>query len=219
MRKMILVAGLAALLGGCADDAGGPSHGSVYAYDDWIYHPYGWYDDPFWIWVDNNPDCCDSGDDIKESLEDWWNDLDEGEQDDVRDKVGDWLDDHGLEPAEGETMQQFVLDTASERWETLTPEERQQWLSGRDDRIEKRRELAQDMTPEQRAALEAKLDSVTPEQREAARARLEQSYQRPSTRQDRFQYRMSNHPVPRRSAVSASPRFRAARSRAGGRRR
>jgi len=196
---------LAGLLTACADDRSPSDTAAVNAYDDWIYHPDGWYDDSFWIWIDNNPDCCDD-ENIRESLEDWWNDLDSGEQDDIRDRLQGWLDANGLEPAEGETMREFVLGTAAERWDALIPEERQQWLSGREDRIEKRRQLTEDMTPEQRAAIEAKRESVTPEQRDAALATLEQSI---AAQPNRFGDPISNHPIPGRSDISGSSRFRA----------
>ena len=215
MRKIVLAVGLAVLMAGCAEHERSSTTPANHAYSDWMHHPYSWYDDSFWIWVDNDPECCADDWDIDEALEDWWEDLDSDEQDEVRDELQRWLDDHGLEPAEGQSMRDFVLDTASERWGVLTPEERQQWLSGREGRIEVRRELAQNMTPEQRAALETKLDSVTPEQREAARIRLEQSYQRPAIREQRFSYQQTNHPIPSRRAISASPRFRAAAGRSG----
>jgi hypothetical protein len=72
MRLMLTLCCAAGLLSGCSSD--GTTYGSSvhYAYDDWLYHHYDWYDDDFWIWVDDHPDCCDDEDDIAEALQNWY---------------------------------------------------------------------------------------------------------------------------------------------------
>jgi hypothetical protein len=238
MRRMLglLAPGLIVTLMGCANDDPAPVDPMAYAYRDWLYHPYGWYDDPFWIWVDDNPGCCATGDDLKDALDDWWDDLDPDEQDQVREQADSWLEDHGLEPAAGENRRDLILDTAAERWEALSPEERSSWLAERQERIAERRAIADQLSPEQRAAIEDRVQSLTPEQREAARTRLgdvspsraaavsdrvagaEFAGRTPDRVRDshRFQYRMTNHPIPARSQIRATPRFRAAGGRGGG---
>ena len=59
MRLIPILFGAACLLCGCARDGttgGGPAR---YVYGDWLYYEQDWYDDDFWIWVDDHPDCCD----------------------------------------------------------------------------------------------------------------------------------------------------------------
>jgi hypothetical protein len=217
MRLMLTLCCAAGLLSGCSSD--GMTHGSSvhYAYDDWLYHHYDWYDDDFWIWVDDHPDSCDDEDDIEEALQNWYDDLDPDQQQAVRDRVQTWMDQHGVVPAAGQSGKDLVLETASERWAALTPAERQQWLDQRRSRIEQRRVTgsAAHLTSDQRAALSERAADLSPEQRAALRESAQgMSFDRVSERGG-VHRSISNHPTPGRAGLSGGARFRAARG--GGR--
>ena len=94
--------GAACLICGCTGNGTGGSSAS-YVYDDWVYYHHDWYDDDFWIWVDEHPDCCDDQADLKEALQDWYDNLDPGQQQAVRDRVQIWMDEHGVVPAAGQS--------------------------------------------------------------------------------------------------------------------
>jgi hypothetical protein len=64
----------------------------TYVHDDWLYHHYDRYDDDFWIWVDDHPECCDDQDDIKEALQEWYGGIYPGQQQAVHDRVQTWMD-------------------------------------------------------------------------------------------------------------------------------
>lgn len=116
MRLVLTILSATCLLCGCAGDSTTGGGSVSYVYDDWLYHHYDWYDDDFWIWVDDHPDCCDNQDDIREALQNWYDDLDPDQQQAVRDRVQNWLDEHGVAPAAGQSGKDLVLETASERW-------------------------------------------------------------------------------------------------------
>jgi hypothetical protein len=221
MRLRSAVFSLAAcLLGGCASD--GPDTGgrpARYVYDDWLYYDQGWYDDDFWIWADENPECCDDRDDIEQALEHWYDDLDPGQQQAVRGRVQTWMDEHGVVPAAGQSAKDLVLETASERWTALTPVERQRWLDQRRSRIEQRLATgsASRLTSDQRAVLSERAASLSPEQRAALRESAQgTSFDRASGRGAAGAYRsVSLHPTPGRAGLSGGTRFQAARG--GGR--
>jgi hypothetical protein len=222
MRLMLTLFCAVCLLCGCSSE--GTTYGSSvsYVYDDWLYHHYDWYDDDFWIWVDDHPDCCNDQDDIRHALQEWYAGLDPEQQRAVRDRVEVWMNERGVVPAAGQSPRDLVLDTAAERWSTLTPAERQQWLDQRRERIERRqaegsggslsadqralRERAADLSPEQYAALRESAQAVSFDPVSA------RSLQRSS---------ISNHPVPSRAGLSRGSGFRSAggRSRGGGGRR
>jgi hypothetical protein len=220
MRLMLTLYCAAGLLCGCSS-AGTTGGSSVtYVYDDWLYHHYDWYDDDFWVWVDDNPDCCDDEDNIKEALQSWYDDLDPAQQQAVRDQVQTWMDQHGVAPAAGQSSRDLVLETASERWAALTPTERQQWVDQRRSRIEQRRATASaaSLTSEQRALLSERAAHLNPEQRAALRESAQgMSFDRVSSRgaSGGFRRSISNHPTPSRAGLSGGKRFRAARG--GGR--
>jgi hypothetical protein len=220
IRLMLTLYCAAGLLCGCSS-AGTTGGSSVtYVYDDWLYHHYDWYDDDFWVWVDDNPDCCDDEDDIKEALQSWYDDLDPAQQQAVRDQVQTWMDQHGVAPAAGQSSRDLVLETASERWAALTPTERQQWVDQRRSRIEQRRATASaaSLTSEQRALLSERAAHLNPEQRAALRESAQgMSFDRVSSRgaSGGFRRSISNHPTPARAGLSGGKRFRAARG--GGR--
>ena len=154
MRLRITVFGAACLLCGCASD-GTTGAARALRLRRLALLPHGWYDDDFWIWVDDHPDCCDDQDDIQNALQDWYDGLDPDEQQAVRDRVQRWMDEHGVAPATGQSVRDLVLETASERWAALTPAERHQWLDQRRTRIEQRQATGSQspLTTEQRAAL------------------------------------------------------------------
>jgi hypothetical protein len=220
MRPILTIFSAACLLCGCASD-GTTGGGSVpYVYDDWLYHHYDWYDDDFWIWVDDHPDCCDDADDIEEALQSWYDDLDPDQQQAVRDRVETWMDDHGVVPAAGQSGKDLVLETVSERWTALTPAERQQWLDQRRARIEQRRATgsAAGLTDGQRAALGDRAANLSAEQRAALRESAQgMSFDRVSGRgaAGGGHRSISNHPTPSRAGLSGGARFHAARG--GGR--
>jgi hypothetical protein len=220
MRLMLTLCCAAGLLSGCSSD--GTTYGSSvhYAYDDWLYHHYDWYDDDFWIWVDDHPDCCDDEDDIEEALQNWYDDLDPDQQQAVRNRVQTWMDQHGVVPAAGQSSKELVLETASERWAALTPAERQQWLDQRRSRIEQRRATASAsrLTSDQRAVSSERATDLSPEQQAALRESAQgMSFDRVSGRgaAGGFHRSISNHPTPGRAGLSGGMRFQAAR--AGGR--
>ena len=217
MRLMLTLCCAAGLLSGCSSD--GTTYGTSvhYVYDDWLYQHHDWYDDDFWIWVDDHPDCCDDEDDIEEALQNWYDDLDPDQQQAVRDRVQTWMDEHGVVPAAGQSSRDLVLETASERWTALTPAERKQWLDQRRSRIEQRRATASasHLTSDQRAALSERAADLSPEQRAALRESAQgMSFDRVSERGG-VHRSISNHPTPGRAGLSGGARFRAARG--GGR--
>lgn len=216
MRLTLAICCAACLLGGCASDSTTGSSSQAHVYDDWLYHHYDWYDDDFWVWADDHPDCCDDQDDIREAMRDWYDGLDPGEQQEVRDRVQKWMDEHGIEPAAGQSVKDLVLGTASERWAALTPAERQQWMDERRSRIEQRRAAGSQsrLTAEQQAALSERAADLSPEQRAALLESgqgigFDEASRRGSHRS------ISNHPTPGRTGLSAGTRFKAARG--GGR--
>jgi hypothetical protein len=215
MRLMLTLFGTACLLGGCASD-GTVGGGSVsYVHDDWLYHHYNWYDDDFWVWVDDHPDCCDDEEDIKEALQTWYDELDPSQQQVVRDRVQTWMDENGVEPAAGQSAKDLVLETASERWAALTPGERRQWLDQRRSRVEQR--SASPLTSDQRVALSGGAAGLNPEQRAALRESAQgASFARVSGRGAAGVPRsISLHPTPSRAGLAGGMRFQAARG--GGR--
>jgi hypothetical protein len=213
MRKPLVVWTAACLLLGCGTDSG-PSAGpaapypySPYAYHDWLYLHYYWYDDDFWEWVDDHPTCCYDRDDIKQGLQTWYQGLDPSQQQAVRDRVQTWMDENGVVPAAGQSPRELVLETASERWAALTPAERQQWLDQRSARIEQRRASGSSLTLEQRAAMRERVANLSPEQRAALR---ESGHGASFNRTGRMQSAISSHPNPGRAGLSSGMRFRAA---------
>ena len=121
MRLMLTIVGAACLLCGCTSDETTAAGSARYVYDDWLYYNQDWYDDDFWIWVDDHPDCCDDAADLREALQDWYDELDPGQQQAVRHRAQTWMDEHGAVPAAGQSAKDPVLETASERWAALTP--------------------------------------------------------------------------------------------------
>ncbi len=214
MRLMSSLFGVACLLCGCASDGTTGGSQARYVYDDWLYYQQDWYDDDFWVWVDDHPDCCDDQSDLREALQSWYDHLDPDQQQAVRDRVQTWMDEHGVVPAAGQSAKELVLETASERWTALTPAERRQWIDQRRSRIEQRRatgsaasgafdkeamsgESAADLSPEQRAAL-----------RESAQGA---SFDRTAARSAGSGTRsISLHPSPTRAGLSGGARFSAA---------
>jgi hypothetical protein len=225
MLRLVMISagfGAAILLAGCASDRGSTT---PYVYNDWRYYQEDWYDDDFWIWVDDHPDCCDSKDDVKQALQDWYQGLDPDQQQEVRDRMETWVDEHDVVPAAGQSPRDLVLDTAGERWTALTPDERQQWLDQRRERIERRQAAgpAEPLSANQRDALRERAADLSPEQyaalRESGRA---VSLSPVSGRELSGRSSISNHPVPTRAGLSGGSGLRAAGGRArggGGRRR
>jgi hypothetical protein len=215
MLVRAILLGAACLLCGCASDGTNDASPTPYVYSDWLYYQQRWYDDDFWMWADDHPDCCHDREDLKDALKDWFDDLDPERQRAVRDRVQGWMDDHDVVPAAGQSPRELVLETASERWAALTPAERQQWAGQRAERIEQRRasgpasppaarQRAADLDPQERAAL-----------RESAQgAGLEPPSGRPSSGSWRA---TASHPTPGRAGLSGGPRFKAARGGGGGR--
>jgi hypothetical protein len=222
MPRLVMIAvalGAVILTAGCASDRGSTT---PYVYKDWLYYHEDWYDDDFWVWVDDHPDCCDSKDDVKQALQDWYLGLDPEQQQAVRDRMETWMDEHDVVPAAGQSPRDLVLDTAAERWTALTPQERQQWLDQRRERIE-RRQVAQPLGVDQRAALRERAANLSPEQDAALRESAQAVSLGPiSGRGPPERSSISNHPVPSRAGLSARSGLRAAGGRArggGGRRR
>ena len=118
--------------------AGQPQAPPQPIYSVWLHDDYYWYDDDFWIWIDDNPDCCSNPDDLRDALKRWWEGLPPDQQDKVRQRVADWLEEHGLQPENVTEVRELVLETVQDRWDALTPEERRAWLDGRSDRAKAR---------------------------------------------------------------------------------
>jgi hypothetical protein len=220
-RRAFISGGLSAviLFAGCAGDGGSGG----YVYHDWLYYHDDWYDDDFWIWVDDHPDCCNDRDDIRQALEDWYAGLDPEQQRAVRDRVQVWMDERGVVLAAGQSPRDLVLDTAAERWGALTPAERQQWLDQRRERIERRRAggPAGSLTADQRAALRERGADLSPEQYAALRESGRAVTLDPVSAGSLQRSSISSHPVPSRAGLSRGSGFRSAggRSRGGGGRR
>jgi hypothetical protein len=222
MRLMLTLFCTVCLLCGCSSE--GTTYGSSvsYVYDDWLYHHYDWYDDDFWIWVDDHPDCCNDQDDIRYALQEWYAGLDLEQQRAVRDRVEVWMNERGVVPAAGQSPRDLVLDTAAERWSTLTPVERQRWLDQRRERIERRQAegSAGSLSADQRALRERAAD-LSPEQYAALRESAQAVSFDPVSARSLQRSSISNHPVPSRAGLSRGSGFRSAggRSRGGGGRR
>lgn len=199
---------------GCGSDGPPNSDLTAQAYEDWLYHSDSWYDEPFWIWVDDHPDCCGDGEDLKEALGQWWETLDPEEQEEVRERADNWLDERGLETVEGQSKRDLILDTASDRWESLTPEERQNWLEQSTARIEARNILQDGSLTEEQ--LRQRVENLTPEQRQAVEARLANSQRQALPSNSLAEggtlsletSGFTNHPMPGRSALRTNQRFR-----------
>jgi hypothetical protein len=210
--------GAACLLCGCTSNGTTNAGPASYVYGDWLYYEQGWYDDDFWDWFDEHPDCCDDQNDLKGALQDWYDGLDPAQKQEARDRVQAWMDDHGVVPAAGQSAGELVLETASERWTALTAAERRQWLDQRVARVEERRALRSASSPmvDQRADL-AGAGGLDPEQRAALSESAQgMSFDPFSDRGASGAYRsISRHPTPSRAGLSGGPRFQAARG--GGR--
>jgi hypothetical protein len=139
MRLTVLVVCAACLTCGCASNGTTGGDSAIDVYDDWLYYQQDRYDDDFRVWVDENPDCCDDREEIRDALQEWYDGLDAAEQQEARDRIQDWLDDRGVATAAGQSVRDLVLETASSRWAALRPAERQQWLERRAARVKQRR--------------------------------------------------------------------------------
>jgi hypothetical protein len=216
-RWILTILSAACLLCGCTGNGTGGSSAS-YVYDDWVYYHHDWYDDDFWIWVDEHPDCCDDQADLKDALQVWYDNLDPGQQQAVRERVQVWMDEHGVVPASGQSARDLILETASERWTVLTPAERQQWLEQRRSRIEQRSATrSPSRLPADQQAASRSATNLSPEQRAALRESAQgTSFSRFSHRSSAGAHRsLSPHPTPSRAGLSGGTRFQAARG--GGR--
>lgn len=171
-RRPVLTLLASAALAACSRGGGGSPEP---VYDVWLHDSHYWYDDDFWLWLDDQDDCCADPDDLSEALDEWWEGLSPAEQEEARAKADEWLEAHDLEAATPEDRRQLIEDTVQERWAALSPEERQLWLADRTARAEARRAAAmesgvgrsldpatararaegwrQDMSPEHRAEL------------------------------------------------------------------
>jgi hypothetical protein len=220
-RRMATAFCVAFLLCSCAGDNEKGADAQPPVYNDWLYHHHHWYDDDYWVWADEHPDCCDDEDDIRDSLSTWYDGLDPDEQQKVQGRVEDWMEEHGVEPATGQSAKDLVLDTAADRWAALTPAERQQWRDDRRARIEQRRASgAQGLDPERRSALSERAADLDPDQR-AALLESAQGTSFDGASDRRSERSITNHPTPRRTGLSAGrTRFQGARGGGrGGRRR
>ena len=218
MRGPFAIVIAACLLGACESGSGAsggastaypyssayPYAYSPYAYHNWLYLGYYWYDDDFWEWADDHPACCYDRDDLRQGVQTWYDGLDPAQQQQVRDRVQGWMDENGVTPAAGQSPRDLVLDTAAERWGALTPEERKQWFDQRSDRIEQRRAAgpASRATMEQRAAARERVANLSP----AQRASLRESAQSASFGRSGggAQRSISSHPTPSRAGLSSS---------------
>jgi hypothetical protein len=86
MRLRTILFGAACLLCACPGDGTTGAGPTRYVYGDWLYYEQGWYNDDFWVWVDEHPDCCDDQDDL-EAMQEWYDGLDPVQQRAVRDQV------------------------------------------------------------------------------------------------------------------------------------
>jgi hypothetical protein len=145
-------------LSACAPEPQVASTTDVVVVDDY------WYDDDFWIWLDDDDDCCPDGDDLRDRIEEWWGDLSDAQKEVVKERVKDWLEDHEGFFEEGTLVNYELLrDTVVERWQALTPEERQSWVDGRHERIATRRAELGPLSAEQQARFAAlKENNVDP---------------------------------------------------------
>jgi predicted RNase H-like HicB family nuclease len=220
MRLISTLFGAACLLCGCAGDGTNSGGSARYVYSDWLYYEQDWYDDEFWVWVDDHPDCCAEQDDLEEALQDWYDGLNAAQQQVVRDRVQTWMDEHEVVPAAGQSAKELVLETASQRWAALTPVERQQWLDQRRARMEQRpaTDSASRLTSAQPDAMSERAASLSPEQRAALRESAQgMSFDRFSGRGRAGAYgSTSRHPTPGRAGLSGGARFQAARGGGGG---
>ena len=214
MRLISILLALAGLLCGCASDGTTGGSQGRYVYGDWPYYQQAWYDDDFWVWVDEHPNCCDGQSDLREALQDWYGQLDPDQQQAVRDRVQSWMDEHGVVPAAGQSAKELVLETASERWSVLTPAERRQWVDQRRSRVEQRRVAgsAAGRDFERRALLGEGAAGLSPEQRAALLESAQGiSFDRTGASGAQGGSRsISRHPSPARPGLSGGARFRAA---------
>lgn len=177
MRRRSALIGTLGLLAACTSGQPVAPPGPVYSV--WLHDDYYWYDDDFWIWVDDNPDCCADPEDLREALERWWNGLPPDQQAKIKERVEDWLEAHDLRPSSREEARDLVFDTVRDRWAAMTPEERRDWLDGRGERARARlaeRSGVDPLTIERdqlRARAEGWRADLTPEQRTELARRAE----------------------------------------------
>ena len=186
------------VLAGCASQSTTTSpYGAYYAFDNWLYHDVYWYDDPFWIWIDDHPGCCNDVDGLRDAMEDWWSGLDDSQKDELRGSINRWAEDNNVD-LEGRQGIELVRDTAVERWSAMSPSERQQWVDGRHERIEQRRIQAPEAVSGLDGGSRAQAENAVAEARQRAAA----SDRSP----DRA--RVGSHPRPSRANVQSGMRFR-----------
>lgn len=196
-------------VGALAACTGTTSHDPEPVYSAWLHDDYYWYDDDFWLWLDEDDDCCVDPDDLRDALREWWNGLTPEQQDQMRERVDGWLEDNDLHPATDQERRQLIEVTVEERWTALTPKERRSWLKGRSERAKARLADRSGVDPAtiDQAALRARTEGWR--QDLPADRRAELAANRPATAA------IGSHPVPSGFPSARQVTFRRP-SRAGG---
>ncbi|MGB6187017.1 MAG: hypothetical protein WBF70_00295 [Aeromonas molluscorum] len=77
-----------------------------------------WYDDYFYYWDRYYPWCCNNDGEFDDLIQHWWQDLDEGKRDDIKNKFKDWHSELGKPDIE------TLRTDFSDRWNALSPEQK-----------------------------------------------------------------------------------------------
>lgn len=142
-----------------------------------------WYDDYWDYWGYDSHPCCHHHDDFEDSVERWWDSLNQDERDHVRDELNDWLD-------EDKPDFSGIENALQRQWESL-PKDKQQEIIEKGQKLHDAGKIMPvagaaplagkvsgvELSDAQKAnlsnAAQAKYDSLTPEQQAAAKQKIQ----------------------------------------------
>lgn len=119
MRLPLILALTALGLGGCSTPSSTVSVGMGYG-SGYGAAPYPWwYDDYFYYWDRYYPWCCNNDGEFDDLIRHWWQDLDEGKRDDIKNKFENWHQGTGQPDIEA------LRSDFSARWNALSPAQKE----------------------------------------------------------------------------------------------
>ncbi|MGB2078880.1 MAG: hypothetical protein ACPHV3_03775, partial [Vibrio sp.] len=113
--RLFLTGLLIAVISGCSSSY----YPSAYAGSSTVFFGQTWYDDYWDYWMYEDGHCCHDPDDFEDSVQDWWDTLDQDERDDVRDDLNAWLDG-------GDPDYDAVQDALKRQWDSLPSDKQNQ---------------------------------------------------------------------------------------------